>query len=75
MSNFQRRHYEIFAKLVRDMRDRDQFLSERHRSLGHWGEADAYCGCDAWLEYKLVTIFSADNPNFDSDRFREACMP
>ena len=59
MPNFERRHYRIFAELLKDeLRETDmpRFTFNRLKTI-------------------IGNVFAADNPRFDRGRFEEACEP
>lgn len=68
MADFQRRHYEAVAKIIK----------ERYAALVPlWNENTEYCRV-ASLELVLISdafsqLFRADNVNFDRNRFLDAC--
>ncbi len=62
-SKFQQRHYEIIAQVMNDIAPRDSSKAETR------------------FEYReriireLCAEFAKDNPHFNEDRFRVACVP
>lgn len=59
---FSKRHYEIFAEMVR--------LERMHANQMH-EEEYSY---DRWEDF-LISTFKKDNERFDENKFREACAP
>lgn len=57
--NYQKRHYEQFATVIRDL---------RASGLGSPVYLAEFTGM-------LIALFTRDNPRFDAERFLAACEP
>ena len=86
MSNYQKRHYEQLAGLVRRLRTDDQIVGRCHEALldgkpvytstGVWSVPSPTCRSEAVINVvmdKLRQLLSEDNPRFDWKRFTKAC--
>lgn len=60
MAMFQKRHYEAVAQLFKD------------RTPNRYVNDDAHAHHDSLIE-KFADMFERDNPQFQRDRFFEAC--
>jgi hypothetical protein len=67
MPQFSKRHYVGIAELISQTR---QDMARDYRTEP---EIAAAATAITTLQAKLTTIFRADNPSFDAERFREAC--
>lgn len=63
MPKFQKRHYEVVARALREV-----------RSTPYGTDISSKAVLDL-TEDALMEVFKSDNPNFDRTRFKEACLP
>lgn len=63
MATFSKRHYEAVARSIKEYRNDSIFGEDRKKAL---------MIIDG-MQYKLMCLFTADNPRFNAERFNKAC--
>ena len=63
-----RKHYNAVAAKLQSIRE----VYDLHRGDINCSKAEAIMDR---VEFALIEVFAQDNPNFDADRFLDACLP